>query len=113
MISANNVTYRVGKKALFEDVNIKFTEGNCYGLIGANGARKDLTMIRPLVFAPEREIRNAVNRAGLPVVKSACPVDGCTARQSAKDHLNDLEKLYPGITKRIFGAIRRGKISGW
>ena len=38
MISANNVTYRVGKKALFEDVNIKFTEGNCYGLIGANGA---------------------------------------------------------------------------
>ena len=40
MISANNVTYRVGKKALFEDVNIKFTEGNCYGLIGANGAGK-------------------------------------------------------------------------
>ena len=40
MISAHNVTYRVGKKALFEDVNIKFTEGNCYGLIGANGAGK-------------------------------------------------------------------------
>ena len=40
MISANNVTLRVGKKALFEDVNIKFTEGNCYGLIGANGAGK-------------------------------------------------------------------------
>ena len=38
MISANNVTLRLGKKALFEDVNIKFTEGNCYGLIGANGA---------------------------------------------------------------------------
>ena len=40
MISANNVTYRVGKKALFEDVNIKFTQGNCYGIIGANGAGK-------------------------------------------------------------------------
>ena len=37
MISTSNVTLRVGKKALFEDVNIKFTEGNCYGLIGANG----------------------------------------------------------------------------
>ena len=37
MISASNVTLRVGKKALFEDVNIKFVEGNCYGLIGANG----------------------------------------------------------------------------
>ena len=40
MISANNVTLRLGEKALFEDVNIKFTEGNCYGLIGANGAGK-------------------------------------------------------------------------
>ena len=40
MISANNITLRVGKKALFEDVNIKFTEGNCYGVIGANGAGK-------------------------------------------------------------------------
>ena len=40
MISANNITLRVGKKALFEDVNIKFTAGNCYGLIGANGAGK-------------------------------------------------------------------------
>ena len=40
MIAANNVTYRVGKKALFEDVNIKFVEGNCYGIIGANGAGK-------------------------------------------------------------------------
>ena len=40
MISANNISLRLGKKALFEDVNIKFTEGNCYGLIGANGAGK-------------------------------------------------------------------------
>ncbi|MCR5216421.1 MAG: ATP-binding cassette domain-containing protein [Lachnospiraceae bacterium] len=40
MISANNVTYQVGKKPLFEEVNIKFIEGNCYGLIGANGAGK-------------------------------------------------------------------------
>ena len=45
MISANNVTYRVGKKALFEDVNIKFTEGNCYGLIGETltGGDDDIT----------------------------------------------------------------------
>ncbi len=40
MIAASNITYRVGKKALFEEVNIKFTEGNCYGVIGANGAGK-------------------------------------------------------------------------
>ena len=47
MISANNVSLRFGKKALFEDVNIKFTEGNCYGLIGANGAGKS-TFLRIL-----------------------------------------------------------------
>ncbi|MBR0085315.1 MAG: ATP-binding cassette domain-containing protein, partial [Lachnospiraceae bacterium] len=44
MISANNVTLRVGKKALFEDVNIKFTPGNCYGIIGANGAGKSTVL---------------------------------------------------------------------
>ena len=44
MISANNISLRVGKKALFEDVNIKFTEGNCYGLIGANGAGKSTSL---------------------------------------------------------------------
>ncbi|MBR2528503.1 MAG: ATP-binding cassette domain-containing protein [Blautia sp.] len=47
MIAASNITLRVGKKALFEDVNIKFTEGNCYGLIGANGAGKS-TFLRIL-----------------------------------------------------------------
>ncbi|MBQ5951146.1 MAG: ATP-binding cassette domain-containing protein [Lachnospiraceae bacterium] len=47
MISANNVTLRFGKKALFEDVNVKFTEGNCYGIIGANGAGKS-TFLRIL-----------------------------------------------------------------
>ena len=76
-------------------------------------SRKDLTMVRPLVFATEREIRNAVNRAGLPVVKSACPVDGCTERQWTKEFLYDMEKNHPGITKRIFGAMRRGQVSGW
>ena len=75
-------------------------------------SRKDLTMIRPLIFATEREVRNAVNRAGLPVVKSKCPVDGCTERQWTKEFLYDMEKTHPGITKRIFGAIRRGHVSG-
>ena len=40
MIQANHVTLRFGKRTLFEDVNIKFTKGNCYGIIGANGAGK-------------------------------------------------------------------------
>ena len=52
MVAASNVTYRVGKKALFEDVNIKFTEGNCYGVIGANGAGKS-TLLKILSGALE------------------------------------------------------------
>ena len=52
MISANNVTLRLGKRALFEDVNIKITEGNCYGLIGANGAGKS-TFLK--ILSGERE----------------------------------------------------------
>jgi len=51
-IAASNVTYRVGKKALFEEVNIKFTEGNCYGVIGANGAGKS-TLLKILSGALE------------------------------------------------------------
>ena len=47
MIQASNITLRLGKRALFEDVNIKFTEGNCYGIIGANGSGKS-TFLRIL-----------------------------------------------------------------
>ena len=59
MISANNVTLRFGKKALFEDVNIKFTEGNCYGLIGANGAGKS-NLIDAIAFV-KNLVTNSIN----------------------------------------------------
>lgn len=63
MISANNVTLRLGKKALFEDVNIKFTDGNCYGLIGANGAGKS-TFLKILSGALEPTNGEVVMNAG-------------------------------------------------
>ena len=63
MISANNVTLRVGKKALFEDVNIKFTEGNCYGMIGANGAGKS-TFLKILSGQLEPSERRCCDYAG-------------------------------------------------
>ena len=63
MISANNVTLRLGKKALFEDVNIKFTEGNCYGLIGANGAGKS-TFLKILSGALEPTNGEVIMNAG-------------------------------------------------
>ena len=77
-------------------------------------SRKDLTMFRPLIFAPDRLISSAVRRQKLPVVKSTCPVDGATARQTTKNWLAHMEKNgYPGLTKRLYGAIRRAHISGW
>ena len=76
-------------------------------------SRKDLTMIRPLIFAPEKEIASAVRRAKLPVVKNPCPMDGYTQRQWTKDFLADLEKTHPGVTKRVFGALQRGHVSNW
>ena len=76
-------------------------------------SRKDLTMIRPLVFASEREIRNAATREHLPIVKSKCPVDGVTNRQNTKEWLVQMEQEYPGLRKRVFGAMKRANIDGW
>lgn len=76
-------------------------------------SRKDITMIRPLVFAPEKVIESAVRKKHIPIVKSPCPVDGSTKRQWAKDWLVSMEKEFPGITQRIFGAICKGHVSGW
>lgn len=75
--------------------------------------RREITVIRPLVFAPESEIRRAANRLGLEVVKSKCPVDGHTKREEMKNFLAERERLDRGFTDRIFGAMRRSGIDGW
>lgn len=71
-------------------------------------SRKELTVIRPLVFAPERDIASAVKRNGLPVVKSRCPADGNTAREEMKRFILETEKHERGFKQRIFGAMTRG-----
>lgn len=76
-------------------------------------SRKDLWMIRPLVFAQEFEIRRAVQRGNLPVVKSKCPADGVTNRQHMKEWIAGQQKDDPGFKRRIFGALRRSGIDGW
>ncbi len=76
-------------------------------------SRKDLTMIRPLVFAPEKDVASAVRKAGLPVIKSVCPVDGATNREKTKEFLREREREDPGFTYRLFGALRRSGLDGW
>ena len=76
-------------------------------------SRKDITMIRPLVLAEERDIKQAVKRMGFPIVRSSCPVDGHTEREWTKQWLLEMERQRRGIKQQIFGAMRRGHISGW
>lgn len=76
-------------------------------------SRKDLYLIRPLVFAPEKDIRRCATRNNLVVVKSKCPADGNTNRQSTKEFIAMKERENRGFTDRLFGAMRRGCIDGW
>ena len=76
-------------------------------------SRKDLTVIRPMVYAPERDVARAARSGGIPIVKSRCPVDRTTNRQHTKDFLRELERQDHGLKKRILGAIQRGHVSDW
>ena len=75
--------------------------------------RMNLTVIRPLVLAPEADIRRAAAREGLPIVKNKCPADGTTTRQETKEWLAEMERKDRGFTYRLFGALRRSGIDGW
>lgn len=75
--------------------------------------RTDITVIRPFVYAPEKDIRYFAASADLPVVQSSCPADGKTERESMKDFLRELEKNNKGLRHRIFGAMQKAGIDGY
>ena len=75
--------------------------------------RKDITVIRPLVFAPESQVSAACKRNNLEVVKSVCPADKTTVRQQTKEFLADMESRDKGVKQRIFSALRKSGIDGW
>ncbi len=76
-------------------------------------SRKDLYLIRPMIFARESDCARVVRRNELPVVKSQCPADGVTERQEMKLLLTSFEKKYGSIRNKILGAMQRGSISGF
>jgi tRNA(Ile)-lysidine synthase TilS/MesJ len=76
-------------------------------------SRQDLYVIRPMVYMPEKDIRYFATHNALPVVKSACPANGNTEREEMKQLLNSLDRKYPGLRYRIFGAMQRGEIDGF
>lgn len=76
-------------------------------------SRKELTMIRPMVLAFERDVVRACRSRRLPVVKSACPVDGQTNRQRMKEWIRAMEKDYDRLRVKTLGAMQRAGIDGW
>lgn len=74
---------------------------------------KDITVIRPLVLAPEHEVAKAARKNNLPILKSQCPADGHTNREDMRQFIIDMEKKDKHFSDKIFGALQRGNISGW
>lgn len=76
-------------------------------------SRKDMYVIRPMIFATEKEVSSAARKQELPVVKSRCPNDKESERENIKNLLLSLEKTYPAVKEKIIGALQKGQISGW
>ena len=75
--------------------------------------RSNLTLIRPLIYAYEGEVKSFANEYKLPVCKNPCPADGITKRQEAKDLIVELRKTVPEVKERIFSSIKGSGIDGW
>ena len=75
--------------------------------------RSKVTLIRPLVYAPEKYIRNFVKRNNIQIMPKACPMDGVSKREDIKELIFSLQKDIPTLRANLFGAIKRGNINGW
>lgn len=75
--------------------------------------RMDVTVIRPLMYMKEADVIGFVNKAGLPVAKSPCPVDGYTKREYTKQLIAQINRENPGVKERMFTAIQNQNLEGW
>ena len=75
--------------------------------------KTELTVIRPMMYVPEVDVKGFTNKYQLPVVKNPCPVDGITKREYAKDLVRQINLEHPGAKKRLFTAIIEGNIPSW
>ena len=72
-----------------------------------------VTVIRPLIYTREADIRSLVKKENLPVVKSPCPEDGNTDRAEIKNVIRELEVNHRGLKKRIITAMEKRGLDGW
>lgn len=75
--------------------------------------RSKVTLIRPLVYAPEKDIRRFINKNNIEIMPKTCPMDGYSKRQDIKELINSLNKDNPMFKANVFGAIKRKEINGW
>lgn len=75
--------------------------------------RSKITLIRPLIYAPEKEIRNFIKRNNINIMQKSCPMDGISKREDMKKMLKDLRVDIPHIRANLYGAIKRSNIKGW
>lgn len=73
----------------------------------------DLTIIRPLIYVPEADVKGFANKYALPIVKNPCPMDGITRREYVKNLIRQINLENPGVKTRLFHAIQTGNIPGW
>ena len=75
--------------------------------------RMEITVIRPLIYVSEADVKGFKNKYQLPIVENPCPADGITKREYAKDLVRQINLENPGAKTRIFHAISEGNIPGW
>ncbi len=75
--------------------------------------RSDMTLIRPLIYAPEKYIRSFVKKNNIKIMQKCCPMDGYSKREDMKNLINNFQKEIPNIHANLMGAIKRSNIKGW
>ena len=74
---------------------------------------RKISVIRPLIYTKESDIRSLVKKVCLPCLKSPCPEDGNTEREHMKEYLHSFDREHRGLYRRILGAMERGEVDGW
>ena len=75
--------------------------------------RSKITLIRPLIYAPEKYIRSFIKRNNISVMPKACPMDGYSKREDMKNFIFDMQKEIPNVRANIYGAIKRANVNGF
>ena len=75
--------------------------------------RSGITLIRPLIYAPEKSIKTFIKKNNIEVMKKCCPMDGFSKRENMKKLIWEFQKEIPNVKSNIYGAIKRGNIKGW